>query len=508
MSTFSANGSPTWTAGRFGRATLAERVRREDGCAANAVTAGAGSEEHDLVPRTASVREVQILMAEDPDGERIDQRIRLVHRVEPRLAADVRQPEAVTVERDPADHTVDDPRGVGVVDRTEAQRIHDRHRPRAHRDDVAHDATDAGRSALERLDVGRVVVALDLEGDRPALADIDHAGVLADADHEVLLHGGADLLPELAQVHLRRLVGAVLAPHHRVHRELGVRGPAAEDVADALVLVGLHAECRVGLFAVRRRGGDVDGVDVPCLLGGVCVSMRQIYRRSVVAMTELEEILRDAIERLAAVPDDALGTLKVRRFAPPKIEPSGRAWRLGSVLLARDGHLYRAGRTTRAVEPKQFLANKSNEAAERREEQRAAMRGRFPVGDTVHFGYEPLEPQLVDGVWMIQWSAAQPALIPLASFLDERIRLLLDPAPQAGAVPATALRIHRAVGASDHLGAAADTRPGPLGAPPLRASRPRLDPDRRLRHGRDRARARAPARSRAAVPRTCSATCS
>ncbi len=58
--------------------------------------------------------------------------------------------------------------------------------------------------------------------------------------------------------------------------------------------------------------------------------------------------------------------------------------------------------------PKQFLANKSNEAAERKEEQLAAVRGGFRAGDTVHFGYEALEPELVDGVWMIAWSASQP----------------------------------------------------------------------------------------------------
>lgn len=144
-------------------------------------------------------------------------------------------------------------------------------------------------------------------------------------------------------------------------------------------------------------------------------------------MADLDAILRDALERLADVPDDGLGDLRLRRFMPPKIVPVGRAWRLGSVLLARDGRLYRTGRTTRAIEAKQFLANKSNEAAERREEQKAAVRGGFPVGDTVHFNHEPLEPSQVDGVWMIQWSATQPELAPLEPFFAERIRLLHDP---------------------------------------------------------------------------------
>ena len=140
-------------------------------------------------------------------------------------------------------------------------------------------------------------------------------------------------------------------------------------------------------------------------------------------MSDLDTILRSAIERLASVPDDGIGELKLSRFRAPRIVPIGRAWRLGSVLLTRDGKLYRAGRTTRAIEPKQFLANKSNEAAERREEQLAAVRGGFPVGDTVHFNVEVLEPVLVDGEWRIAWSVAAGTLAPLAGFLDERTRL-------------------------------------------------------------------------------------
>ncbi|MDQ2662355.1 MAG: glutaminase [Actinomycetota bacterium] len=146
------------------------------------------------------------------------------------------------------------------------------------------------------------------------------------------------------------------------------------------------------------------------------------YREQV---NDLDAILRDAVARLAGVQDDALGELRIRRFRPPKIVPIGRAWRLGSVLLSADGTMYRAGRTTRAVEPKQFLANKSNEAAERRELQLAAVRGGFSEGETVHFGVTRLEPELVDGVWMIAWSGAVGAgVVPLAAWLDERVRLL------------------------------------------------------------------------------------
>jgi hypothetical protein len=65
-----------------------------------------------------------------------------------------------------------------VVRLSEAEAVEQRDRPRTHRDDVAEDAADPGRGALERLDGGRVVVALDLEGDCLALAEVDDSRVL------------------------------------------------------------------------------------------------------------------------------------------------------------------------------------------------------------------------------------------------------------------------------------------------------------------------------------------
>ena len=61
----------------------------------------------------------------------------------------------------------------------EAQAVEQRDRPSAHGDDVAQDAADAGRRSLERLDRRRMVVALDLERDGLAVAEVDHPGVLA-----------------------------------------------------------------------------------------------------------------------------------------------------------------------------------------------------------------------------------------------------------------------------------------------------------------------------------------
>ncbi len=66
-----------------------------------------------------------------------------------------------------------------MVGRPEAEAVEQRDRSGTHRDDVAEDASDPGPGALERLHGGGVVVALDLEGNRLALAEVDDAGVLA-----------------------------------------------------------------------------------------------------------------------------------------------------------------------------------------------------------------------------------------------------------------------------------------------------------------------------------------
>src|SRR5205807_2682851 len=126
--------------------------------------------------------------------------------------------------------------------------------------DVADDAADTGGGALVRLDVRRVVVRLHLEGRRPAVADVHDAGVLADARKHRLTHLLRGGLAEVAQMHLGRLVGAVFAPHHRVHGQLGVGGPTPEDLAYPLVLVVLQAEFTKRLRLLGSGGGAVDGV--------------------------------------------------------------------------------------------------------------------------------------------------------------------------------------------------------------------------------------------------------
>ena len=121
-----------------------------------------------------------------------------------------------------------------------------RDRPRAHREDVADDAADAGRRALVGLDERRMVVRLDLEDRGQAVADVDGAGVLARP-----LQHARPLGRQLLQMDARALVAAVLGPHHREDAELGersARGRSERD--DALVFVAASGRAVRGPAAI------------------------------------------------------------------------------------------------------------------------------------------------------------------------------------------------------------------------------------------------------------------
>ena len=201
------------------------------------------------------------------DAQRVDEGIAEVGPVELHLAADVRQPQAVAVATDPGDNTGQNTTGVGLVERSETQRIHHPDGPGPHREDVADDAPNTGCRPLIGLHKARVVVGFRLERDGVALADVDDTGVLADACQERAARGVLTEFTKFLQVHLRGFVGAVLRPHHRVHRQFGAGGATTEDLPDARVLVVLHAERRVRLLQV---GG------FQCMSHGVCHESKSI----------------------------------------------------------------------------------------------------------------------------------------------------------------------------------------------------------------------------------------
>ena len=142
---------------------------------------------------------------------------------------------------DPGDGPLEQiPRALRACGLAEAQRVEDRDRSRADGEDVTQDPADAGGSALERLDRARVIVGLDLERDPQPAADIDDAGVLA-GSHQHRGPIGRQPSQELLGV----LVGAVLGPHQRQHRQLGVARRTIQQRDDQRVLVVGQPECAV-----------------------------------------------------------------------------------------------------------------------------------------------------------------------------------------------------------------------------------------------------------------------
>lgn len=155
-----------------------------------------------------------------------------------------------------------------------------------------------------------------------------------------------------------------------------------------------------------------------------------------------------AVERLAAAgsPEETVAT-----FVPahrvmllftkgPALVPAGRAWRLGVFLLDRAGTLYRAGSSTRAVEPGR-AGHHSVSAEQRREYRAAAFAGPFARGETVNFDAVPidLDPDSLQaasgalfisgGRALVRWnpSADDTTAIGFDAYLAERVGLLADP---------------------------------------------------------------------------------
>ncbi len=232
---------------------------RRHGRAMDAVAAGLGTEIDDRLPHARGLGVENLVGPRDADRHGVDQDVAVIAAVETGQAADIGHAEGIAVAADAGHHARDEMARARMVRRAEAQRIEHRDRPRAHREDVAQDAADTRRRALVGLDEGGVVVALHLEDDGEAVADVDHAGILARA-----LDDPGRLGRQRLQMDLRGLVRAVLVPHRRDDAELGDRGLAPDQMQEALVLVGLQAvfgdELRRDLDVVGNHGARVPAV--------------------------------------------------------------------------------------------------------------------------------------------------------------------------------------------------------------------------------------------------------
>ena len=210
---------------------LVQILRGQHARAADAVAARRRAEQDDEVAGAGGARAHELVRAQQADAERVDERVLAVGRVEHGLARDVRDADAVAVAADAADDPAEQLARALLVERAEPQRIAQGDRARAHREDVAQDPAHSRGRALVRLDRGRVVVALDLERDREAVADVDHAGVLT----RPLQHARA-VRGQAAQLEAGVLVAAMLRPEQREDRQLEVVRRSLERSLDLRVL--------------------------------------------------------------------------------------------------------------------------------------------------------------------------------------------------------------------------------------------------------------------------------
>ena len=277
-----------------------ETGRREHADPADAVATGRGTEKDGQVADARGLAEHEPVGGQHAEAQHVHQRVVGIGLVEHRLAAHRGHADRVAVARDAAHHTFGDPPAAWVVERTESQRVHQRDRPRTHREDVTQDAADPRGRTLVRLDRRRVVVALDPDGGGHSVTDVDHTCVLARADEHVRAFRGQPL-----QVDARRLVGAVLGPHHGVHGQLEMVGCTPQDSLDLLVLVVGQTQCpmhRVG----HARSSCGDTVEPTCCSwapGAGELGRRRLKGRRSSACLSLngrrEEFLKDGHDRRA-----------------------------------------------------------------------------------------------------------------------------------------------------------------------------------------------------------------
>ena len=161
--------------------------------------------------------------------------------------------------------------------------------------------------------------------------------------------------------------------------------------------------------------------------------------------TDLGAMLSRTIERLEAmgIEDEAIATLRpARRIAliprPAVMDAVGRAWRLGVLLLDREGQLFAVGGITRAIELTYETVYMNAEALYRRGLRVAATRGGFALGDTVNFDVAEIALDaaslraetgplsLRGGTVMVRWVAGEgdQGLASLESYLAERTEIL------------------------------------------------------------------------------------
>ena len=142
-------------------------------------------------------------MTQHAEAKNVYQRIALEAFIEINLAANGRDPYAISVVCDTGDDTREQSAircdfrfsnfgtRIFIRDRSKSQRVQAKLRTCAHGENIPNDSAHSGGCALERLNSAGMIVALHLERDRPAIANIDNARIFfAGLDQNVWTGGG------------------------------------------------------------------------------------------------------------------------------------------------------------------------------------------------------------------------------------------------------------------------------------------------------------------------------
>ncbi|MFC7431084.1 MULTISPECIES: hypothetical protein [unclassified Agrococcus] len=153
-----------------------------------------------------------------------------------------------------------------------------------------------------------------------------------------------------------------------------------------------------------------------------------------------------AVRRLAAAGarEEWLGEVVIPRRIlgvgrPPRIDRRGRVWRVGALLVARDGSVHATGTITRVTDPGRPQGLTASVEL-RRAERVAALAGGFAIGDVVNHATAPvaIDASLVDapadavlairgGVAWVRWGRTAAERTRLDAYLADQLELLEHP---------------------------------------------------------------------------------
>ena len=163
--------------------TIIQGIRAEFGTGetgtAHAITPRGAAHIHNRVAHALRTGFDDLIGLHQPQGHGIDQGIAGIGGIERHLTANGGHAHAVAVVGNARHHAFNQPDIDGILEGAEPQRIKQGNRTGTHGEDVPQNPANARRRTLKGLHSRRVVVALDLERQTVAFAEIHHAGVLA-----------------------------------------------------------------------------------------------------------------------------------------------------------------------------------------------------------------------------------------------------------------------------------------------------------------------------------------